>query len=151
MRLHWPRNSPGKSTRVGCHVLFQGIFLTQGLNSGLLCLMHWLLDSLPPVPPGEATKMLKSVKMRILLLEIYILYQSKFLCLVTDRNHFHDQFPKTNLLSPWRHRLDHHSQSNTHTPIVQIILQRRSDITKPGRPLSACFMTLSKSWTIFLL
>ena len=113
-----------QDTRVGCHVLFQGIFLTQGLNSGLLCLMHWLLDSLPPVPPGEATKMLKSVKMRILLLEIYILYQSKFLCLVTDRNHFHDQFPKTKLLSPWRHRLDHHSQSKTHTPIVQIILQR---------------------------
>ena len=152
MRLCWPRNSPGKSTRLGCHVLFQGIFLTQGLNSGLLCLMHWLLDSLSPVPAGEATKMLKSVKMRILLLEIYILYQSKFLCLVTDRNHFHDQFPKTKLLSLWRHRLDCH-RIKDNTPIVRIILQRRSDITKPasGKPLSACFMTLSKSWTIFLL
>ena len=29
---------PGKSTRVGCHFLLQGIFLTQGLNPGLL---HW--------------------------------------------------------------------------------------------------------------
>ena len=60
MRLCWPRNSPGKKTRVGCHILFQGIFLTQGLNWRLLCLMHWVLDSLPLVPPGEATKMLKS-------------------------------------------------------------------------------------------
>ena len=28
-------NSSGKNTRVGCHSLFQGIFLTQGSNSGL--------------------------------------------------------------------------------------------------------------------
>ena len=29
-------NSPGKNTRVGCHALLLGIFLTQGLNPGLL-------------------------------------------------------------------------------------------------------------------
>ena len=29
-------DSPGKNTRVGCHVLLQGIFLTQGSNSNLL-------------------------------------------------------------------------------------------------------------------
>ena len=27
---------PGKKSGVGCHVLLQGIFLTQGLNPGLL-------------------------------------------------------------------------------------------------------------------
>ena len=27
--------SPGKNTGMGCHFLLQGIFLTQGLNSGL--------------------------------------------------------------------------------------------------------------------
>ena len=31
-----PQNSPGKNTGVGCHSLLQGIFLTQGLNPGLL-------------------------------------------------------------------------------------------------------------------
>ena len=31
-----PWNSPGKSTGVGSHSLFQGIFLTQGSNPGLL-------------------------------------------------------------------------------------------------------------------
>ena len=33
-RLLCPWDSPGKSTGVGCHSLLQGIFLTQGSNSG---------------------------------------------------------------------------------------------------------------------
>ena len=32
-----PWNSPGQNTGVGCHALLQGIFPTQGLNSGLPC------------------------------------------------------------------------------------------------------------------
>ena len=35
--------SPGKNTGVGCHFLFQGIFLTQGSNLGLL---HWQADKI---------------------------------------------------------------------------------------------------------
>ena len=35
-RLLCPWNSPGRNTGVGCHALLQGIFLTQGLNPGLL-------------------------------------------------------------------------------------------------------------------
>ena len=31
-----PWNSPGKNTGVGCHLLLQGIFPTQGLNLSLL-------------------------------------------------------------------------------------------------------------------
>ena len=31
-RLLCPWDSPGKNTRVGCHSLLQGIFLTQGSN-----------------------------------------------------------------------------------------------------------------------
>ena len=34
-RLLCPWDSPGKDTEVGCHALFQGIFLTQELNPGL--------------------------------------------------------------------------------------------------------------------
>ena len=37
-------NFPGKNTVVGCHFLFQGIFLTQGSSP---CLLHWQADSLP--------------------------------------------------------------------------------------------------------
>ena len=37
-------DSPGKNTGVGCHVLLQGIFPTQGPNPHLL---HWQVDSLP--------------------------------------------------------------------------------------------------------
>ena len=44
-RLLCPWDSPGKNTRVGCHFLLQGIFLTQGLNPCLLLgrqiLYHW--------------------------------------------------------------------------------------------------------------
>ena len=46
-RLRCPWNFLGKNTGVGCHFLFQGIFLTQESNSCLLCLLHWQADSLP--------------------------------------------------------------------------------------------------------
>ena len=39
-RLLYPWYSPGKNTGVGCHVLLQGIFLTQGSNLGQLYLLH---------------------------------------------------------------------------------------------------------------
>ena len=48
MSVH--EDSPGKNTGVGCHALFQGIFLTQGLNSYLL---YWQAGSLPLAPPGK--------------------------------------------------------------------------------------------------
>ena len=41
-RLLCPWNSPGKNTGVGCHVLLQGIFLTQRSHPYLL---HWQADS----------------------------------------------------------------------------------------------------------
>ena len=47
-------DSPGKNTGVVCHSLLQGIFLTQGLNLCLLCLLHWQGDSLPLAPPVVA-------------------------------------------------------------------------------------------------
>ena len=48
-----PWDSPGKNTGVGCHALLQGIFLTQGWNLYLLCLLHWQAGSLPLEPPGK--------------------------------------------------------------------------------------------------
>ena len=52
MLLH-PWNFPGKNTGVGYHFLFQGIFLTQGSNPHILCLLHWQMGSLPLAPPGK--------------------------------------------------------------------------------------------------
>ena len=46
-------DSPGKNTRVGCHALLQGIFPPLGLNSCLLHLLCWQVDSLPLEPPGK--------------------------------------------------------------------------------------------------
>ena len=34
--MEFSRNSPGKNTGVGCHLVLQGILRTQGLNLGLL-------------------------------------------------------------------------------------------------------------------
>ena len=44
---------PGKNIGGGCHSLFQGIFLIQGLN---LCLLPWQADSLLSEPPGKPLK-----------------------------------------------------------------------------------------------
>ena len=47
----WPWNCPGKKSGVGCHFLFQGIFLNQGSNPGLL---YWQqVDSLASELPGK--------------------------------------------------------------------------------------------------
>ena len=43
--LLFPWDFPGKNTRVGCHFLLQGIFLSQGLNPCLLHLLHWQVYS----------------------------------------------------------------------------------------------------------
>jgi len=40
-------DSLGKNTGVGCHVLFQGTFPTQGLKPHLFCHLHWQAGSLP--------------------------------------------------------------------------------------------------------
>ena len=46
-------DSPGKYTKVGCHALFQGIFLTQGSNPGLPALQ---VDSLLSEPPRKPSR-----------------------------------------------------------------------------------------------
>ena len=43
-------NSPGKNTGIGCHALLQGIFLTQGSNSGLPHCRYSLLSKPPEKP-----------------------------------------------------------------------------------------------------
>ena len=42
--------------------LLQGIFLTQGLNLSLFCLLHWQAGSLPLVPPGKPPNPLFGVR-----------------------------------------------------------------------------------------
>ena len=63
-RLLCPQDSPGKNTGVGCHVILQGIFPTQGLNLQLLCFLHWLAGSLPLVPTGNAPNKVSNTHLR---------------------------------------------------------------------------------------
>ena len=46
-------NFPGKNTGARCHFLLWGIFLTQGSNPSLLCLLHWQVGSLPLAAPAK--------------------------------------------------------------------------------------------------
>ena len=48
--------SQARNTRMGCHVLLQGIFPTQRSNLHLLCLLHWQAGSLPLAPPPLVAK-----------------------------------------------------------------------------------------------
>ena len=45
-RLLCPRDFSGKNAEVGCHLLLQGIFLTQESNLYLLHTLHWQMDFL---------------------------------------------------------------------------------------------------------
>ena len=54
--MHRACQAPGKNTRVGCHALLQGIFLTYRWNPSLLCLQLWQAGSLPLAPPGKPTR-----------------------------------------------------------------------------------------------
>ena len=45
--------SMGFSRQEYWSALLQGVFLTQGSNLHLLCLLHWQADSLPLAPPGK--------------------------------------------------------------------------------------------------
>ena len=53
----------------GCHFLFQGIFLTQGANPGLLC-CTWSpalqVDSLLTKPPGKPVTLIRALQFRLL-------------------------------------------------------------------------------------
>ena len=48
-----PWHSPGKNIAVGCHFLFQGIFLIQRSNAHVL---HWQAGSTTTEPPGKSTQ-----------------------------------------------------------------------------------------------
>ena len=49
---------------MGCHFLLQAIFLNQGLNPRLLCLLHWEVASLPPVSPRKPAQWVVALKHR---------------------------------------------------------------------------------------
>ena len=62
-RLLYPLDSPSKNTEVDCH----GIFLTQGSNPHLLCLLHFQEGSLPLVLPGKPLRkgiVIEEIEMR---------------------------------------------------------------------------------------
>ena len=80
-------NFPGKNTRVGCHFLLQGIFLTQGLNPHLL---HWQVDSLPLHHLGSPKRSL--VFSILLYSSVYLLCSLRRVCFSLFLFHFWNSF-----------------------------------------------------------
>ena len=64
-----------------CYALLQWIFLTQGLNPPLKCLLHWQTGSSPLAPPAVIVK-------SILLSTAYKVFQN----LATDLSSLHNPF-----------------------------------------------------------
>ena len=62
--LFCPWNPPGKNTGMGCRALLHGIFLTQGLNLGILCRLHWQVGSLPLAPLGKEVMMVDTAQFK---------------------------------------------------------------------------------------
>ena len=66
---------PGKNTRMDCHFLLQGIFLTQGSNP---CLLYWLACSL------SLTQQVREHNPTILFFLIFALAIQEVLCFPTN-------------------------------------------------------------------
>ena len=64
-RLLCAWDSPGNNTRVGCHFLLLGMFLTQELNRGLLQLPDWQVGSSITEPQGKPISIANSGKIDI--------------------------------------------------------------------------------------
>ena len=59
-----------KNIGVGCHVLLWGIFLTQGSNWPLLCLLHWQMDTFPLAPLGKPLHPVRVLRYHFYLLTL---------------------------------------------------------------------------------
>ena len=71
-RLLCPGDSPGKNTGGGCHALLQGIFPTQGSNSGLPHCRWILLPSEPPKKPTLSYFTVVTVDFTVLCFNLHI-------------------------------------------------------------------------------
>ena len=91
-RLLCPWEFLGQNTGVGCHFLLQGIFLTQGSNPSLLCLLHWQAGSLSLSHLGSSSfctsppKMWASISCCFLVL--ILLISPRTLLLISDNSFF---------------------------------------------------------------
>ena len=95
IRLLCPWDFPGKNTGMGCHFLLQGIFLTQGSDPYILCLLHhrwilyhWAIWEAETVMYWTITVLYQGrMEIKVFCLtkeEIYFFQKSLKLCLYSD-------------------------------------------------------------------
>ena len=83
-----PRNLSGKSTRLGCHSLLQGIFLTQGSNQCLCIGRQILLLTEPPGRPLAVTEILQALSFLAFCTQHHLWYLWVFVIRVALIKHF---------------------------------------------------------------
>ena len=94
-----PWGFPGENTGVGCHVLLQGIFLTQGSNS---CLLYWQVDSLPLSHRGHPNTLLSLFgKFADPWYRLWLTVNTKKACWIKSRWDFQDSTQPMDIL-PFR-------------------------------------------------
>ena len=67
----------------GCHALLQGIFMTQGSNLCLLCLLHWQAGFSPQAPPGKPPACQEGRRGAFSFLSLHLAHN----CLAHNRHH----------------------------------------------------------------
>ena len=81
-RILCPWDFPSKKTVVGWYALLHGIFLTQGSNPYVSCLLHW-----QAVPPGKSIASPKSI-LAALVNQIRVWKEPEFTNLSLQRKYF---------------------------------------------------------------
>ena len=82
-------DSPGKNTRVGCQALLQGIFLTQGSNPQLLCLLHWQVGSIAWPKKKKKKKKKKGTSLEVQWLRLCLPMQVVWVWSLAGEPRFH--------------------------------------------------------------
>ena len=122
-RLLFPWNSPGKNTAVGCHFFHQGIFLAQGSNTCLLCLLHWWAGSILVAPTGNI-----HLQLIIIFNVISQLIYSGFSSVAQSCQTLCDPMNRSTPGLPVHHQLPESTQTHVH---------RVGDAIQPAHPLSS--------------
>ena len=108
-RFYCPWDSPGKNTGVGCCVLLQGKFPSQGSNLHLLYLLHWQAGSYHQHHLGSPISleaMTNVILVSILMYPFFILSICIHMFSILHKIGFPNPFPlKTNYQNPYIYQL----------------------------------------------
>lgn len=149
-----PMGFSSKNIGVNCQFFPQGVFLTQGPNLSLLCLLYWQVDSFTLVPPGKHHSYRCSGK-NLGELSLYTSLGSTFNIYAESSTFYlyHQQSPLTHNHVPPGQLLQSSSQSQLTLPYSligssSIRSQRNNSLKSQGTPY---YCSTQNEWLFFLI